>query len=346
MSLDAAEPVVTPLALVGREWVHKQIESNVFIGRPAALGDNAFSTESYFPIRHQVYNDCVSGLSGSGYIIEVARQVNLALSHLFYEVPLTAAFLITIMDWAFTDDAPFVAAERFPFSIETSVLEVGRRKGVVSKLVTQNSLCSGGKTFWRGGATFLIASRPLGSSKQSDDVQATQFEPVTPAEAQVSEPSNILIGQETETAAGRKIPLIVDPKHGYFFEHSNGHVPGMMLLEGGKQAAVHAARQTFSVLSGLYGDLHSGEMRFGRLADLKRPIWMSCHFVAVEETRNGFRLPVEIVFEQGEVEIGRIRGALSFSDLREVLQTSALLRPLADASDTSGAEADGRREAL
>jgi len=331
---------------VDREWVHKQIESNVFIGKPVARGSDAFSTESYFPSTHEVYNDCVSGLSAAGYIVEVARQVNLAVTHLFYDVPLKAGFLITVMDWTFTDQAPFIANRRFPFSIETQVLDVARRKGVVSKLVTRNSLCSGGETFWQGGAAFLIASRPLGTAKRAEDVAAPLFTPVTPAQAQVFDPSNVLIGHASDAAAGGKIPLIVDVNHRYFFEHNNGHVPGMMLLEGGKQAAVYAASQTFPVLSGLYGDLHTGEMRFGRLADLKRPIWMRCRFSVLEETRVGFRLPVEILFEQGDLEIGRIGGALAFLDQREVLQTSALLRPLADGPEGSAAEANARREAL
>ena len=62
------------VALLERDWVHKRIDANVFIGEPARIGPEDFTTESFFPTNHQFYNDCVSGLSASGYLIEVARH--------------------------------------------------------------------------------------------------------------------------------------------------------------------------------------------------------------------------------------------------------------------------------
>ena len=67
-------------------------------------------------------------------------------------------------------------------------------------------------------------------------------------------------------------------------------------------------------------------MRFGRFADLSRTVWMNCRFASLAETRAGYQAAVEIEFEQGEREIGRIGGVLSFLDRREVVQASAILR--------------------
>ena len=122
--------------------------------------------------------------------------------------------------------------------------------------------------------------------------------------------------------------MLVDPRHEFFFEHDNGHVPGMMLLEAGKQAAVYAASSAFPVVTGMYGDFEAGQMRFGRFADLSRTVWMSCRFASLEETRAGYRAAVEIAFEQGEREIGRIGGVVSFLDRREVVEASADPPPL------------------
>jgi hypothetical protein len=316
------------VALLDRQWVHKRIDANVFIGEPARTGPDDFSTESFFRSDHEFYNDSLSGLSASGYLIEAARQANLAISHRHFEVPLSAGFLVTSMEWRFSDDAPFLVSDLSSFNMLTHVTHVTQRKGAICKLQTQTRFVQGEREFMTGEAAFLISSRSLTSEGGSAGpvLRRSEHPAAAPSDAQVREPRNVLIGQpdDADRKAGR-IPMLIDPKHEFFFEHENSHVPGMMLLEGGKQAAVYAANGAFPVLAGMYGDLQAGEMRFGRFADLERTVWMNCRFAALEETRAGYRAAVEISFEQAEREIGRIGGVVSFIDRREVLETSALL---------------------
>jgi len=317
------------VTLVDREWVHKRIDENVFIGEPVRIGVEDFSTESFFPTDHEFYNDCLSGLSASGYLIEVARQVNLAISHRYYEVPLSAGFLVTSIDWRFSDDAPFVVSDLSSFTLLTHVAHVTQRKGVVCKVETRSRFLQGEREFLSGGAAFLISSRNLTSdgANVNLELRSAGRPAAAPKDAQVSDPRNVLIEapDDADRKAGR-IAMLVDPSHAFFFEHDNGHVPGMMLLEAGKQAAVCAASGAFPVVAGMYGDLEAGEIRFGRFADLQRTGWMKCRLAALEETRAGYRAGVEISFEQGERELGHIRGVVSFLDRRDVCETSAFLR--------------------
>lgn len=332
-----------PVARIAREWVHKRFDANVFIGEPSA-SDGAFDVKSFFPIDHEFYSDSLAGLSASGYLIEVARQANLALCHRYFEVPLESAFLVTSIDWRFEQAAPFVVPELTPFDVKTSVSDVGRRRGAVSRVVTRSEFRGSQGVFLTGGATFLISGSAVGAPSTSDapPPSATPLRPLAPADAQVSSAGAALLGE----ADGARIPLLVDPEHPYFFEHPNVHVPGMMLLEAGKQAAVYAAQRAFSVLRGTYGDLHSGEIRFGRFADLSAPVWMTCNFVALEETERGYRLPVQIVFEQREREIGRIGGALSFIDAEEAMQASAILQLRRESTAPPALHQPARGEAL
>jgi 2-oxo-3-(phosphooxy)propyl 3-oxoalkanoate synthase len=338
------EDTTMPTTRLARHWVHKQFDANVFIGEPVALGNGEYAVDSAFPVHHEFYNDSLAGLSASGYLIEVARQANLALCHRFLDVPLESAFLVTAIDWQFAEETAFVASELEPFTVTTTVSEVLRRRGAVCKLRTRSLFGSSGRLFLAGNATFLISSRAPGTGHA--EVQGPAAEPplpVPPSDAQVRRPSAVLIGR----ARGDRIPLVVDPTHPYFFEHPNVHVPGMLLLEGGKQAAVYAALRAFSVLKGTYGDLHAGQIRFGRFADLRAPIHLTCHFVALEETRSGFRLPVDIEFAQNEREIGRISGALAFLDAEEAVQTSAILRRRIEESGARAVQAQSARgEAL
>ncbi|HET7538528.1 MAG TPA: AfsA-related hotdog domain-containing protein [Polyangiaceae bacterium] len=337
------------VALLDRQWVHKRIDANVFVGEPVRAGTDDFATESFFPINHEFYNDCLSGLSASGYLIEVARQVNLAISHRYFEVPLSAGFLVTSIDWRFNDDAPYVVSDLSSFTLLTHVAHVTQRKGAVCKLETRSRFVQGEREFLSGGAAFLISSRSLTSEGDSAhlELQRSGRAAATADDAQVRDPRNVLI--EVPEDADRKIgriPMLVDPNHDFFFEHENGHVPGMMLLEAGKQAAVYAANSAFPVVAGMYGDLAAGEIRFGRFADLGRTVWMKCRFSALEETRAGYRAAVEISFEQAEREIGRIGGVVSFLDRREVLESSALLRRPNEAPPSARAAGSNARTPL
>jgi hypothetical protein len=96
----------------------------------------------------------------------------------------------------------------------------------------------------------------------------------------------------------------------------------------------------------MYGDLEAGQMRFGRFADLGRTVWMKCRFAALEETRTGYRAAVEISFEQGEREIGRIGGVVSFIDRREALEISAILRHSSEAPPSVRAAGSNSRKPL
>jgi len=337
------------VALLDRDWVHKRIDANVFIGEPARVGPDDFSTESFFATNHEFYNDCLSGLSASGYLIEVARQVNLAISHRFYDVPLSAGFLVTSIDWRFGDDAPFVVKDLTTFTLLTHVTHVTLRKGVVCKVETRTRFLQGEREFLAGGAAFLISSRSLTTPAASPtlELRASGRAAATPAEAQVGSPRNVLIEtpDEAERKAG-KIPMLVDPSHAYFFEHENGHVPGMMLLEAGKQAVVYAANDAFPVVAGMYGDLEAGEIRFGRFADLGQTVWMKCRFASLEETRAGYRAAAEIWFEQAGREIGRIGGVVSFLDRREALEACAILRHSNEAPLSARAAGSNSRKPL
>ena len=313
--------------LIDRKFVHKRLDENVFVGEPARSTGDEFSAQSFFPTRHPFYNDSVSGLGASGYLVEVGRQANLALSHRFFDVPLEAGFLVTSIDWRFPAQSPFVVRELSDFKVFIRVENAMRRKGAIGKLETRVHCVQGEHEFFTGRASFLIASRNLtqrGAALLPTIHLSGRLKP-SPSEVQVNDPRNVLVElpRESEYRPGR-LAMHLDPSHPFFFEHENGHVPGMMLLEAGKQAAVHSATQAFPMVSGLYGDLDSGEIRFGRFAELDRTVWMTSSFGALEETRTGYRASVEIAFEQANKEVGRIGGSVAFTDTAEVVQASAI----------------------
>ncbi len=313
---------------IERDWVHKSDEQNVFIGKPSRVEPNGFETWSEFPVLHPTYSDSPSGLSATGYLIEVARQANLALCHEFFAVPFDAGFLVANIDWQFTDPRPFVVERLAAFRVDTEVSETAERRGALTKIVTRNRFFDDrGNLFLSGGSVFLISSRKLTGRARSAEPLAAVTAVAAPV-AQVFDPQNVLIGHPTrhEGSELESVPLVVDVTHPYFFEHENCHVPGMMLLEAGKQAAVAMALRRFPIIGDGYGDLYEGQIRFSRFADLNRPTSVVCRFGSLMESENGFRAKVELGFSQGDRPIGEISATIGFIAAEDAAAGSAIVR--------------------
>ena len=319
--------------MLDRQLVHKRFAENVFVEAHTRRGEREFTSRCVFVTSHGLYNDTPSGLSGAGYLVEAARQAKLAICHDFFDVPLSAGFLITAIDWCFTSAKPFVVETLDPFEVRTEVVEAVARRGVLAKISTRSRIFDGsGHEFLVGEASFLITSRSLTS--RGPRVEPTLLcMPASPASVQVACPENVFISAPIrEAEAPDRHALIANTEHPYFFEHENSHVPGMLLLEAGKQAAVFSGQRKFPIVGDCYGDLCRGEARFGRFAELHRPTSISCVFGRLSETEDGFVAPVDIEFEQAGRELGRIRGAVAFMDQADAVALSAIRREQLDAT--------------
>lgn len=320
--------------MLDRQLVHKRFVENVFVEAHARRGEREFVSHCIHVTSHGLYNDTLSGLSGAGYLVEASRQANLAICHEFFGVPLSAGFLVTAIDWCFTASTPFVVESLEPFEVRTEILEAIMRRDALAKITARSRAFDGrGNEFFMGEASFLITSRSLTKRGQPVEAMPLVSAPLAPEAVQVFCPGNVFISAPIpEAEAPDRHALIADTAHPYFFEHENSHVPGMMLLEAGKQAAVFSGLRRFPIVGDCYGDLCQGEARFGRFAELNRPTSIACVFGRLSETRDGFLAPVEIEFEQAGRELGHIRGAVAFMDQAEAVALSAIRRAQLDAT--------------
>jgi len=318
--------------VLDRELVHKRLPDNVFVESHTRHAEREFSSRCVFATSHDLYNDSVSGLSAAGYVVEAARQANLAICHEFFDVPLSAGFLVTALDWCFTAARPFVVEKLEPFEVRTEIVDAVTRRGALAKITARSRLFDGsGLEFFEGEASFLITSRSLTARGQHTEAVPPAGTPASPASVQVYSRENVFISVPIrESEAPDRTLLIVDTAHPYFFEHENSHVPGMLLLEAGKQAAVSSGLGRFPIVGDCYADLYRGEARFGRFAELHRPTSISCVFGRLSESESGFVAPVEIEFEQAGRELGRIHGAIAFMDQADAVTLSAIRRQQLD----------------
>jgi hypothetical protein len=68
--------------------------------------------------------------------------------------------------------------------------------------------------------------------------------------------------------------LALDEQHPYHFEHAQDHVPGMMLIEAGRQLAMAIAHVYYGVSTEAVFVLNEVSIAFSRFAELKTPVYV------------------------------------------------------------------------
>jgi hypothetical protein len=87
--------------------------------------------------------------------------------------------------------------------------------------------------------------------------------------------TNVFVARVAPLGPGRPdehvAELALDPAHPYHFEHAQEHVPGMMLIEAGRQLAMAIAHIYYDVSLDAVFVLEHMQSSFARFADSARP---------------------------------------------------------------------------
>ena len=108
-------------------------------------------------------------------------------------------------------------------------------------------------------------------------------------EVHKQQPDNVFISR-MEPVEGRPdvyaVQLVIPVEHPYFFEHHLDHIPGLALIEAGRQAGLVAAHRYYNVLregcTFFINELHAS---FSSFATLHMPVFGCCVFTDVRMRR-------------------------------------------------------------
>ncbi|MCK5056071.1 MAG: hypothetical protein KAT34_05410 [Candidatus Aminicenantes bacterium] len=67
--------------------------------------------------------------------------------------------------------------------------------------------------------------------------------------------------------------IVIDTKHPYFFEHEYDHVPGMMIIEAGRQVGVAIAHLHYDVTHDKAFILNELNIRFSKYVEVHKPLF-------------------------------------------------------------------------
>lgn len=111
--------------------------------------------------------------------------------------------------------------------------------------------------------------------------------------------------------------LTLDQKHPYHFEHPQDHVPGMMLMEAGRQLALAVAHLFYDVPLDTVFILKHVTASFQRFAELEEPVFVYSWVREKEYRRNRLvSMRYEGEFIQGNEILGTMSGQWTMHDRR------------------------------
>lgn len=235
-------------ATVDRRLVHKTSVENVFVTDAAADGANLLAAVQ-LPRLHRFHSEVCDRRHDLLLVAEAARQGIAAITHQILGVPLSSRFIITEMRIeAKDDDALWVGEREMVVDLRTE-RERRRRDGTLRGFSGEARCMVAGKHAATFSGTVLFLPAETYDAAREPDHALVRPDPVPradPASVGRREAANVMISPVMPAAdGGHEALAVADGEHPVFFDHVQDHLPGMLLLEAGRQLAIaHAGLVT------------------------------------------------------------------------------------------------------
>lgn len=128
--------------------------------------------------------------------------------------------------------------------------------------------------------------------------------------------------EPTGTEPDQYIALLdIAPSHAFFFEHALDHVPGLMLMEAGRQVGTAVTHLFYDVPLDSSLVLSSLEARFTRFAELERPLFFLITLSDKEYRQERlYKLTARCEWLQDSQSLGQMNGRWSIHDRERFAQ--------------------------
>ncbi|WP_406422717.1 hypothetical protein OH809_10170 [Streptomyces sp. NBC_00873] len=249
---------------VPRSLAHRRQIGEVFVADSAQGSDDDFYLSFQIPRAHSLWSDRHPSHHDPFASSEAARQSIFVLLHRHVGVPVGLPFSLQRITLrvedpqAYADDGTsalqgylhYRVAERqgkgsdvVSMTLE-GVMEIGGRRAMTLSAVLAFMSQEDYDVF----RAFQRAQKPV------DTTRLTPARRLSPALVGREVPRNVVIGsagrEDTEPDSGRiRYLLAADQGHPAFFDHEYDHVPGPLMVEGLRQAAVAAACRSGAIAS-------------------------------------------------------------------------------------------------
>lgn len=225
---------------VPKELVHRAAVAEVLLTRWLRLDDTHFSASAQWPRGHSFFTS-PDGLHHDPVLTaETIRQVGTLLAHAEFGVPMGNYFVLESLH--FSVDLPGLELRNSPADLELAVSchDIRRSGSQVSGIRYVVEFFRDGIRVATGGvrASFLkptVYHRIRGGRLPGQPTTAALPEPVDPSLVGRRDEADVVLAPTEEP---RRWLVRADTRHPILFDHPCDHVPGMVLLEAARQAAL------------------------------------------------------------------------------------------------------------
>ncbi|WP_328513655.1 gamma-butyrolactone biosynthesis enzyme [Streptomyces mirabilis] len=277
-SVQTAARTLTPrlTTTVPREYVHRAAVSEVLLtgweaaAEPAGPDPDEFAVSAQWPRSHSFFTQS-GGYQDPMLLIESVRQIGSLLAHAEFGVPFGHQFLM--WDMFFSTSPELLVADAVPTEVElrTVCRDIVRRGRVLGGMRYDVTVLRDGRALATAGAAFSCTSPAVhrrlraGRPTTSDRVVPPAIDPAAVGH---SDDRHVLLAEPgSASGSGDRWELRVDTAHPTFFDHPVDHIPGMVLLEAARQAALVSTGMPDALLLGL-------KSNFARYAEFDAPCWI------------------------------------------------------------------------
>jgi hypothetical protein len=292
---------------VPRAFVHRTSVAEVFLTDALACADGRVLVAAQWPRTHALLHSDRYGYTDPLLMIETVRQAAIYLAHRFHEVPLSSHFIFTGLDFQLEDPAGTLTGDS-PLNV---VLDCAFRSSRTPRRTTGRLDCVleiRGRRVGRASAGLLAVPPSL-----YEALRRRAARPAAPVGA--GRPPKLpaaLVGRERrEDVLLSRTPdgfqLDVSSTHPGYFEHACDHLPGMVLVEGFRQAGygLHHADEPRLPGRGLPRLLSGLQISFDAFGDLRSPVVLRREPAAAARRPGTPIAPIALTATQGAATLAR-----------------------------------------
>ncbi|MGW3449405.1 ScbA/BarX family gamma-butyrolactone biosynthesis protein [Streptomyces sp. NPDC001076] len=280
MSLSASEigvalPVLPRLTTtVPKEYVHRASLAEVFLTGCTAQDDGLrFSLTGQWPRAHTFFNSADGSSHDPLQAAETFRQAGMFVTHAEHGVPLGHHFVLWSLSCHTDLERLRIASRPTDFELDVSCPDSAPRgRASARRMGIGFTLRRDGVPVAHGEGQYSIVTPPVYSRLRANrperqgvlDGPVVAADPMPPAAVGRTSPADVVL---TATDAPDRWLLTPDLDHPILFDHGGDHLPGMVLMEGARQAACARLAPRTLVPASM-------STSFNRYVELDSPCWI------------------------------------------------------------------------
>ncbi|GAA4786030.1 ScbA/BarX family gamma-butyrolactone biosynthesis protein [Streptomyces ziwulingensis] len=268
-----------------RTAVHKAADAEVLLTDARRTGEDRFMIAALWRRDHFLRHRGADAPSDPFLLVESVRQSSILLSHRFYGIPEDHHFVLCGLDFDLEHPLPPQGGSPLPVLLDAvCVPTTGNPRRFGRRLETTVHVA--GLRVGRAGLHWeamapksyqRVRFRGVPTGSEGSTSEVPQVTPLPPTWVGHCHDRDVLLGREPDGVQGPDTSwrLRMNRDHPVLFDHQSDHIPGMLLLEAFRQAALTGAPR----VTGPFLRLSATFTSFG---ELDRPVTLHARAAAGE----------------------------------------------------------------